>query len=444
MITLFPENMPANRVLAKDDRNAQLTYGEAAALGEVWHHALPGRSLVILLCRNEVPHLAAYLGLMAAGHVPVLVSDKIAQDALDGIAQTHDVDALVTIPPGETTPQITVRGGTQGGPLHPELALCLSTSGSTGSPKLVRLSSTALEANARAIADYLDLDEKERPLAHLPFEYSFGLSVVHSHIVAGATLRLTTRSVMEKPFWTALADATSLSGVPFHFEMLTRMRIERAHLPHLRCLTQAGGKLPTDQVLKFHALAEERGWRFHVMYGQTEAGPRIAWLPHEHIPEHPDAIGKPIPGVRLRTEDGELVVNSPSVMLGYAEGRADLARGDEMGGELFTGDMADEPAPGLFRITGRKSRFIKLQGNRVGLSDVEGALARAGHEAWASGRDDLLVLFTTSEPDAVRAAAVAAFSFPPRSIAVRQISTVPRRDTGKVDYGKLQTMADDA
>jgi long-chain acyl-CoA synthetase len=442
MLHLAPVDVNPTRILARDDSGAVLTYGVAASHGATWRAALPARSLVALLCRNEVPHLAAYLGLVSAGHVPILLSDRVTVEALARIQETYRVDAVVSFPDGAREPRVERRAGSEE-QLHPDLALCLSTSGSTGSPKLVRLTAAALEANARSIAGYLGLGCDERPLAHLPFEYSFGLSVVHSHILVGAQLRLTTHSVMEKPFWAALAEATSLAGVPFHFEMLARMRIDRAAVPNLRCLTQAGGKLPAAEVLRFHGIAQARGWRFHVMYGQTEASPRIAWLPHEMIPSYPDAIGQAIPGVRLWVDSGELVVESPSIMMGYAECRADLARGDDMRGILRTGDMAEEIASGVFRIVGRKNRFIKLQGNRVSLGEVEGVLARAGHEAWAGGIDDRLVLFTTGAPEAVRTAAVEAFSFSPRSIEVRGIDAVPRLGTGKVDYGRLQAMIDD-
>lgn len=439
MRALLPDRAP-DAPLAIDDAGQRLHYGDLDDLGAHWRAALPPRSLVVLQGRNRVDHLAAFLGLMLAGHVPVPVSKGLPGPVLTDLAERFGANALVTDADG---PQLRLLADTPPA-LHPDLALCLSTSGSTGSPKLVRLSAEALAANARAIAHYLGLTEDERPLAHLPLEYSFGLSVVTSHLAAGACVRLTDESVMARPFWAALADCTSLAGVPFHYEMLARLRLDRQDLPKLRTLTQAGGKLSVDLVRHFHALAEARGWRFHIMYGQTEAGPRIAWLPHEQVSRHPDAIGGPIPGVALRLEEGELVVESPAIMMGYAETAADLARADDIGGLLRTGDLAEEVSPGLYRITGRKSRFIKLQGNRVGLADVETALQAAGFEAWCVGRDDRLFIATPADPDKVRAAALDRFAFPARSVTIRQIAEPPRRDNGKLDYARLRDWMDDA
>jgi acyl-CoA synthetase (AMP-forming)/AMP-acid ligase II len=189
--------------------------------------------------------------------------------------------------------------GASRGDLNPELSVLLSTSGSTGSPKAVRFTNARLAANALSIAEYLGLDDSEIALAHLPLQYSFGMSVVNSHLAAGAQLLLTTRSMMEAQFWAMAERATSFSGVPFHYEMLERLRFERRQMPVLRTLTQAGGRMPPERVRRFAELAAKRGWRLFVMYGQTEAGPRIAYLPPEDAVEHAGVIGKAIPGMTI-------------------------------------------------------------------------------------------------------------------------------------------------
>lgn len=438
---LAPLNTPAERILAQDDAGRVLRYGDLPALTAQWQVSLPGRRVVLLLCGNTVPHLAAYAGLHGAGHVLILLPSATADSTLADLHQRYQAEAIVRAD-GSGDMQITNLRSAAGG-LHPELSICLSTSGSTGSPKLVRFSQERLAANARAIRDYLAIGQDEVAMAHLPFEYSFGLSVLHSHVAAGARVLLSEHAIMQKPFWTRLSEATSLAGVPFHYEMLWRMRIERMDLPRLRTLTQAGGHMPPELVAKVHALANLRGWQFHLMYGQTEAGPRIGWLSHAMVMQWPGCIGQAIPGVQLSLQDGELVVHSPSVMLGYALNRADLALGDEMGGQLHTGDLAEEAASGIYRITGRKSRFLKLQGNRVSLQEVEDRLQTVGHAVHALGQDNQLLLCTTAtDTDAVRRAAVALFSFPPRSLQVHRVAEIPRTTNGKVDYPALARMAD--
>lgn len=434
---LIPEGLAAETVLAVDDHDNSLCYGDLAALKVDWGDKVPGRRLVALFCTNTTNSLAAYIGLHAAGHVVILLSAKMAQSARDDLIGRYNIDAIVE--EGEVTLLRDPVGG-----LHPDLAVCLSTSGSTGSPKLVRFSTAQLEANAHAIANYLALESTDHPLAHLPFEYSYGLSVLHSHMAVGACILLTQHSVMQKPFWERLKGATSLSGVPFHFEMLLRMRLGRVDLPNMRMLTQAGGRLGAKEAMALYDIATDKGWQFHIMYGQTEAGPRIAWLPFDLMEGHLDFIGQPIPGVTLDLSlDSELVVKSPAVMMGYAETRADLARGDQMQGLLHTGDMA-EVVDGLYRITGRKSRFIKLQGNRVGLADIEARMADAGYVVACVGRDDALTLFTTDpKTDPIRQQAIDLFSFPARSMTVRALNVFPRRSNDKIDYAALQSLSEE-
>lgn len=433
---LYPTGIDPSHILAEDDAGRILKYGDLTGLAATWSERLPGRRLVFLLCANTVPHIAAYAGLHAAGHVVVLLPQTTAATTLAELIELYKADAIVRT--GEDKEiDVEILREPEGG-LHPDLSICLSTSGSTGSPKLVRYSDSALIANAESIRSYLQIGPTEVAIAHLSFEYSFGMSVLHSHVAAGAKLLLSEHSIMQKPLWERMRKATSIAGVPYHFEMMLRLRLERADLPAMRTLTQAGGHLPPALVTQVHGIAEKRGWKFHVMYGQTEAGPRISWLPHELVPNYLGSIGQAIPGVSISAKEGELVVESPSIMMGYALCRADLARGDDVGGRLLTGDLAEESAPGIFRITGRKSRFLKILGNRVSLQDLESHLLTAGHTVYCVGSDDNLHVFTTAaDTEALRQAAIKLFSFPARSFNIHVIPEMPRRPNGKIDFAEL-------
>lgn len=435
---LLPSHIATDTVLAEDDTGDTLTRAEFSGLGADWATRIPGRCVVAILCSNTTKSLRAYAGIHTAGHVIILLSAKIAEAALADIVARFAVEVIVQ---GDTITRVAEPAGQ----LHPDLSVCLSTSGSTGSPKLVRFSTRQLVANAQAIAQYLSLDETERPLAHLPYEYSFGLSVLHSHMSVGAKVLLTEHSIMQKPFWERLAEATSLAGVPFHFEMLLRMRLGRANLPNLRSLTQAGGRLRESDAVTLYNLAHDKGWGFHIMYGQTEAGPRMTWLPFDRMDGNFDCIGQPIPGVALSLSDtDELIASSPAIMMGYGETRADLARGDDLNGTLHTGDLAEITQSGLFRITGRKSRFIKLQGNRVSLSNIEARMEAQGFEVCCVGQDDALSIFTEdTDTEAVRQTAITSFSFPARSMKVIHVPSLPRLPNGKMDYTTLLEQAKD-
>lgn len=433
-----------------EGEGVRLSWSEALALGRSLAAGLPrARAFVMLRCRLTPATLAAYLALMADGHVPLLVEADLAPDLAQALAARYRVDAILD-PEADTPLALTGHAPVM---LAPELALLLTTSGSTGSPKLVRQSAAGIAAHARAIASYLDLDANERPWLHLPMSYSYGLSVIHSHMAVGATICLTQATVMEPAYWDGLAQAraTSIAGVPFHYAAIRRLGEARLDIPSLKTLTQAGGRLPPALVSHFAAWAERTGRRFIVMYGQTEAGPRIAWLPPERAAAAPDAIGIPIPGVTLDLVDleglpvpageaGEIHVTSPGVMLGYAHGPEDLARGDDQRGRLRTGDLARLGDDGLYRIVGRSARLLKVFGLRVNLDEVEARLHALGLPALAFGEDDRLQVLLEGEgdPAAVRQQLVQLFSLPPRGIEVRAGPPVARAPSGKVVRDALE------
>jgi acyl-CoA synthetase (AMP-forming)/AMP-acid ligase II len=431
----------ADHVLVESG-DARLGYGEVLALGERITGPLPRpKSLVVLRCGLDIASIAAHLSLTARGHVPLLLERSLAPALTADLVARYRPDLVIDAQAGSVEP------GPGGVELHPDLGLLLATSGSTGSPKLVRQSATGVRANAEAIAAYLELGPAERPLLHLPMSYSYGLSVIHSHLVAGATLVLTGHTVMEPGYWADLAErrCTSIAGVPFHYAAIRRLGEARLDIPSLATLTQAGGRLDPRLVTHFADWAARTGRRFVVMYGQTEAGPRISWLPPDRALVASDSVGIAIPGVTIDLVDeegrpvpdgapGDMRVTSPAVMLGYAHEAADLARGDELGGVLLTGDIAERGPDGLLRIVGRRARMLKIYGLRVNLDEVEQKLASLGHQAVVGGVDDELriLLEDGTDPAGVRQAVVALFSLPPRGILVRGSGPVPRSAAGKV------------
>jgi non-ribosomal peptide synthetase component E (peptide arylation enzyme) len=345
----------------------------------------------------------------------------------------------------------------QGHDLHPELALLMSTSGSTGSPKLVRLSHANLSSNAAAIAEYLRITGDDVALTTLPLHYCYGLSVLTSHLRARASLLLTEDSVTSPGLWDLATrhGVTSFAGVPHTFELLHRSaQVER--LPAtLRYVTQAGGRLAPEGVRRWAAVGTERGFDFVVMYGQTEATARMAWLPPALAAARPDAIGVPIPGGSLRVDPvdlpggvpqgtGELVYRGPNVMQGYAVAPADLARGDDLT-ELRTGDLGVQDDDGIFRVVGRLARFAKVYGLRIDLDAVEGRLASAGVEARALEVAGRLVVFSRRAGLArVRAQVLAACGLPAHAVEVVPVDSLPVTGSGKRDDAPLRALVSGA
>ncbi|TVY00801.1 AMP-binding protein [Mycolicibacterium porcinum] len=403
------------------------------------------RRLVLLEARNDLPTLVHYLGALACGHVSLPVPADVDHRT---ILQTYSPDTVVDAAGiRHLRPHSAHR-------LHDDLALLMSTSGSTGSPKLVRLSYTNLTSNAGAIAEYLAISETDRAATTLPISYCYGLSVVNSHLLRGSGLILTDRSVLDDEFWDLFTRhrATTFAGVPHTFELLDRIGFDTMNLPHLRYLTQAGGRMAPDRVRRFAALGQRRGWQLYVMYGATEATARMAYLPPELALAHPEAIGRPIPGgtLSIRSGDGwpddtgELVYRGANVMLGYAHRPEDLALGATVE-ELHTGDIARYTSDGLYEIVGRSGRFVKLFGLRIDLDRLQTTLAERGVTALCTEDGETLAVAavdtdgTTSAEVQQLTAALA--GVPAGAVHAVLVPELPRLISGKPDYAAVRTLA---
>ncbi|GAB2915162.1 AMP-binding protein [Nonomuraea fastidiosa] len=387
--------------------------------------------------RNTLASVFCYLGAWHAGRPIALLDPDLPAATLAELAERFEPCALIGFTQAGAEPP---RRRTAPDP-HPDLGLLLATSGSTGNPKLVRISRHAVLANARAIATALSLGPGEVAPTSLPLHYSYGLSVLNSHLVAGGTVVLTEAGLLERSFWNDLRThaCTSLAAVPYQYTMLRRMRFDHTDYPALTTLTQAGGRLAPELVKEFAAQAE----RFYVMYGQTEATARIAVLPPDRLDDKPGSVGVAVPGGRLEIDDGEVVYLGPNVMMGYAETAADLARGDDMGGVLRTGDLGRLDDEGFLYVTGRIKRIAKVFGTRVNLDDVERLLRGSGPVAATSG-DDRVTIWTESLDKPARALLARRLAAQLRlhwsGFDVRHIDRLPLLATGKVDYRALESM----
>ncbi|UUO00688.1 AMP-binding protein [Mycolicibacterium novocastrense] len=402
------------------------------------------RRLVLLETRNDIDTLVHYLAALAADHVVLPVP---AGREHSTILRTYEPDTVV----GDGV--IRHRRRAAGRRLHDDLAMLMSTSGTTGSPKLVRLSRDNLLSNACAISRYLDIRETDRAATTLPMSYCYGLSVVNSHLLRGAGLILTDLSVTDERFWDLFRRhrGTSFAGVPYTFELLEQMKFDATGLPDLRYVTQAGGRMPAERVRRFAEQARNEGWQLFVMYGATEATARMAYLPPELALSRPESIGRPIPGGSFTIEStdewpdeavGELVYRGPNVMMGYAHGPDDLAL-DKTVESLHTGDLARRTPDGLYEIVGRTSRFVKMYGLRVDLQRIESALSAGGITAFCTNEDDRLVVAAAgaySERDVQRRAAEAA-GVPSSAVRAVVVDELPLLESGKPDYRTVLDLA---
>lgn len=440
---------PERPALLDDAGDTWLTYGALADRAREWAARMEGsRGLAFLYMRNDAGSVAALLGALAAGHAAALFDPDLSTEARAALEATYRPQWIV----GPEVGALAHPGGE--GPLHPDLAVLLSTSGSTGSAKLVRLPLRAIAANAVGIAEVLHIGAEDVAAGYLPLHYSYGLSVLTSHLVRGARIRLTDMGLTDRAFWPAMREAgiTHMPGVPFHYQIMLKLGLRRLNLPTLRTLTQAGGALDPALRAQAHDFMAEAGGRFCVLYGQTEAAPRIATLQHEDFPAAPQSVGTALPGCRIEILDpdeqgrGEVVFHGPNVMLGYAESRDDLGLGDTMGGRLPTGDVGFLDAEGRLTLTGRVKRMGKIYGLRVSLDEIEMLANTFGPAAVTQTGEALTVhIASTGEAagDEALAQAILArlrerFTVPFTSYRTRMVPAIPRTARGKVDYQALE------
>ncbi|WP_294158497.1 AMP-binding protein [uncultured Selenomonas sp.] len=444
-------------------------YRELVAAADRVAAAVGQRALVFLFCTNTAASIAGYVGFLRHRIVPVMVDA-----ALDAGLAAHLIEvyhpAFLWLPEGRAEAfggrvvlrlegyALVAREVAAPFPLHDDLALLMTTSGSTGSPKLVRQSYANLAANTSSILEYLHIAPEERAITNLPMHYVYGLSIINTHLAAGASIVVTQRTLFDRAFWSLVREArvTSLAGVPYTYAMLARLRFFRMDLPDVRTLTQAGGKLDPELHEKFARWAEENGRRFVVMYGAAEATARMGWLPPELSLAKAGAMGCAIPGGRFSLVDeegavieaagvtGELVYEGANVALGYATCGADLAKGDEWHGRYVTGDMAQRDADGIYTIVGRRKRFLKIFGKRTNLEEAEHLLRQQfpGAEVACAGRDDEMHVYTTAQAivDGIVPFLSAKLGLHPSAFRARLVAEIPKNTAGKTLYRELENM----
>lgn len=443
-----------------EDSGDSVTYKELQGISNQLGNILSDnrKRLLFVMAQNNIESIMGYIAALNSNTAVLLIDVGIDKELFDNLANTYRPDFI-------WGPEYKVGEGDykyknyslvkndidRDFNINEELALLLSTSGSTGSPKLVRLSYKNLQANAKSIAEYLELDKSERPITTLPLSYTYGLSIINSHFEVGAPVLLSDNSVMQKSFWNFFKSekATSIAGVPYTYKMLDRLNIYEMKLPTLRYMTQAGGKLNAELAEKLAFFADENQLKFYIMYGQTEATARMSYLSPEYSLEKYKSIGNAIPGGKFMVVDedsskiekpytkGELVYRGKNVMMGYAYKESDLGKGDQLGNKLETGDIAYFDEEGFYYIAGRKKRFIKVFGKRVNLDQIESHLKGQGYNVACGGKDNLILIAACDDVEGIKELLRKKYQFHPSVIKVIEVDEIIRNESGKIMYKEL-------
>lgn len=458
------DQKPSNALAIIDDSKGRLTYGELTEYLNAAKSVLPERELVFCLCENRAGSLVGFLSLYDNKDVCLLLSSHIDRGLLDTLCATYHPSYMWM--PTEMIDEFKYevaysamgfslcKTGNVAPQMHKDLSMLMTTSGTTGSPKLVRHKYGNIESNAKNVAEVFGWTLDDRGIIDLPMQYTMGLNVITSHLYAGATVLLVAASLVSPLYWKFIKEqkGTNFTGVPYSYEILSKLRFQRMELPYLRTMAEGGGKLSDAQFETFAKYAEEKGKRFFATFGTTETSARLAYLPPKDATTHVGSIGTAIPEGKLSLVDesgneisipdteGELRYDGPNVTMGYGTSVEDLMKGDEFCGTYYTGDIAKMDSDGYFYIVGRKKRFLKLFGLRVSLDQSEKIIKEAFNvECACTGDDNQMRIFITDESlkDDVKKLISEKTGLVQKSFEVNIINEIPRFESGKINYKAL-------
>ena len=452
--------------IAVIDENSNIyTYNDLLNNAENIKKNFKSRDTIFLISENTFEFLSCYVALVRNRSVIFLIEKSISKQKLKFLIKTYKPKYVLSpkkIIFKKLLKYIFVLNKryflfktryTIDYKINKNIALLLSTSGSTGSPKFVKLSYLNLFDNAKKISNYLKIKSNHKAITTMQPSYSYGLSIINSHLLKGASIVMTEKTLFEKKFWELINKykVTTFGGVPFVFEILKKIKFEKMYLPYLKYVTQAGGKLNDKLLREMILVFKKKNIKLIVMYGQTEASPRMSYLPWRFLSRKIGSIGKPINDgkfyifdknkkiIKKNNSIGELVYKGKNVMLGYAQNFKDLdkIRNNNL---LFTGDLAYRDKEGFYYITGRKSRFIKVFGLRYSLDEIEKEINKQGNNCAILGNDDYLSIFISNNynKDRLLNFLFANFKIRKAIVLLTKVSKIPRNKNGKILYSELK------
>ena len=395
--------------------------------------------LAFLPMNSDIYSVVKYLACLRLSIVPLLIPINLNRKLLQNLKLIYDPAFSFKI---NEYKNIELHAKSKLDSKYPkELSLLLSTSGSTGSVKLVKLSDMNLKGNAKSIKDYLHIKTDDKAHCTLPLSYSYGLSVLNSHLQSGACVFLSDLNPFSIDYYQELIKEkiTSISGVPLFYQMLLRTGFLEKEIPSLKVMTQAGGRLTNKFIKRFNDYACNKNINFYIMYGQTEATARISYVPPEMLGKKIGSIGIAIPEGKLAlSDDGEIIYTGPNVMMGYAKNRNDLLKNGPYLEKLLTGDIGKKDSDGFYYITGRLNRFLKLAGSRYGLDEIETFLEETFDAFFlATGKDDnLVIIFSNFDGphEKIINNLQEKFSINRSYIKIKEVKDIVRKTNGKKDY----------
>ena len=455
-----------NKIAIINENNEVIKYNKLISFIENFIVNIKKRSLVFLICSNNLETIVGYLGFIKSNCVTTLIDEKTDVGLLLNIILKYKPNYIFI----SDSKRLTLNGySTEYSffnynllkrnkekiiKLHDDLMILISTSGSTGSTKFVRQSYLNLKSNTEAIAKYLKVSCSDNAITTLPISYVYGLSVINTHLQNGAIITLNNSSVFQKQFWKNLYEnkVTNFAGVPYTYEIIEKLDLEKFNLKYLKYTTQAGGKLQIKTVKNIISKYEQLNLKLLIMYGAAEATARMTYLSWNDVKKKPESIGKAIPGGLIWIEDekgkkintynqnGEIIYKGSNVSYGYAKNISDLSKGNDNNSILRTGDLGYKDKDKFYYLVGRKDRVIKVHGLRVNLSEVEEIILNFGIKSMClkGGNNKILVYIKVrNKSEELKKYLSSKINLHPSSFLINKIKEFPLNKNYKISYNKL-------
>ena len=460
--------MHSSKVALVSENSETLNFHDLILMTDKICQNIKKRSLIFLFSENSVDSIVGYISFIKSNCVVMIIDPKTKDSEFNLLFQRYSPDFLWCNKKTSLKTQkdffsmifelnnfhLLKNKKKISYEINDNLMLLISTSGSLGDPKCVKLSYKNITQNSLAISKYLKINFNDRAITTLPMNYSYGLSIINTHLNTGASIVLTSKTLVDKLFWKLFVDikVNNFNGVPFTFEILKKIGLSKIFNKNVRYITQAGGKMNNKYIEEITEKSLKTNIKFYVMYGQTEASPRMSYLDMNLWPNKLGSIGRPISGgnfwlennngekIKKNNELGELIYSGDNVFMGYSNNFKDLNREDVNQGKLNTGDMAKKDSEGFYFIAGRKKRIIKLYGERISLDYVEEKLKERSYNVACEGKDDQLFIFYEKKDntniDINEISKI--INIIPSRLNLKQLDKLPKNESGKILYSNLK------
>ena len=425
------------------------------------------RSLILIISENSIGSLIAYVFCIIHNHVGIIINAKTNKDNIFKVFKNYQPDYVFLPEKMQSILKskcirkfnffaynLMKNKVYKKKKLHKDLSLLLSTSGSMGAIKFVKLSKSNLKNNTDSIIDYLKINNKDSSMTNLPISYSYMLSIINTHLEIGASIIVSKYSLIEKEFWQIFKNnkITSFNGVPYTYEILTKIGLKNIKINSLRYLTHAGGKLEKNKLKEILNFCKKNSLKFFSMYGQTEASPRISYLRPELAEKKIGSIGKGIKGNKIYLinktgkkinksfQEGEIVCEGKNVFIGYSENYKDLKKTNDVKYKLKTGDLGFMDQDGFFYITSRLNKIAKIFGNRIDLGILENLMNQKKYEIACLSDNKKIFVFTEKSYNKKSLISIISklSNLNNSAFEVIKIKFFPRTPNNKISYSDLK------